>query len=68
MIVCYKGEISGNTFVSPDISFIFFKRKNFFYDTGQVFAQFNFKKGAYILLNTIKLETAGIEGRAILPK
>lgn len=62
MIVCYKGEISGNTFVSPDISFIFFKRKNFFYDTGQVFAQFNFKKGAYILLNTIKLETSGIEG------
>lgn len=62
MIVCYKGEILGDKFISPDISFTFFKRKNFFYDSGQVFAQFNLKKGAYILLNTIKLETAGIEG------
>lgn len=62
MIICFKGEISGDTFVSPDISFSFYRKKNFFYDSGQVYAQFNFNKGAYILLNTIKLETSGIEG------
>lgn len=62
MIVTYKGEISEDKFISSDISFSFFRKKNFFYETGQVYAQFNFIKGAYILLNTIKLETSGIEG------
>lgn len=63
MIVTYKGTISGDEFSSPDIFFTFLNRKNFFYDSGQVFAQFELiGKNTYILLNTVKLETSEIEG------
>ena len=64
-LLTLKGEISGRVFTSPDFSFSFLKSKNFFYDTGHVFALFELiGEHTYILRGTvpIKLETAGIEG------